>query len=184
MLARAGLGWRGDGYVRYRAPVPGDPVAERVAAAAGESAPVGPIRAAAGRALGGARLPARRRRGPAVAGGGPRHPSEALATNWTTAWVGFDILMASAFVVTAVAARRRSPIAIAALAADAAILVCDGWFDSITANGRTEIATAVASALLIELPLAVFSLLIARRAVSRIAAARVLLARAGAALPR
>ncbi len=185
LLARAGLGWRDDGFMRYRAPVDGDPVAARVAAAAGGSAPAGPIDEPqlVSRWVVRVYLLA------AVAAllslvAVTRHPSEALATNWTTAWVGFDILMASAFVVTAVAARLRSPVAIAALAADAALLVCDGWFDTMTANGRTEVAIAVLCAVFVELPLAVFSLLVARRAVERIAAARVLLARAGVALPR
>ncbi len=185
LMARAGLGWRDTGYVRYRAPAAGDAVAERVAAAAGAQAPAGTVDepqlvapwvvrvyllAAAAALLSLVAV--------------TRHPSEALATNWTTAWVGFDILMAVAFVVTALAARLRSPVAIAALAADAAILVCDGWFDTMTANGRTEITIAVACAVFVELPLAVFSLLIARRAVQRIAAARVLLARAGVPLTR
>ena len=106
-------------------------------------------------------------------------PSEALATNWTTAWVGFDLLMAAAFIFTVFAARARSPVAIAALAADAAILLCDGWFDTMTAHGRTEVIIAVVCAVAVELPLAVFSLVIARRAVLRIVAARALLARAG-----
>ena len=75
-----------------------------------------------------------------------RHPPETLAINWTTAWVGFDLLMAAAFVVTVVAARLRSPVAIAALAADAAILLCDGWFDTMTAHGRTEMIPSPSSA--------------------------------------
>jgi hypothetical protein len=184
LIGRAGLGWRDGAFVAYGPPVAGDQDAERLAEATG---------AATG--------PGRLVDPPLVA---PwvvrvylvaavlallslivvtRHPSEALATNWTTAWVGFDLLMAAAFVVTVFAARRRSLVAIAALAADAAILLCDGWFDTMTAHGRTEMIVAVFCALAVELPLAVFSLLIARRAVVRIAAARSLLARADVSLP-
>jgi hypothetical protein len=181
ILTRAGLGWHDGAFVAYRAPATDDAVASRVAAAADTDGGTGhydesPLVArwvvrvyllAAVAALLSLILVT-------------RHPSRGLATNWTMAWVGYDALMAVAFVVTAVAASRRSPVAIAALAADAAILLCDGWFDTMTAHGESEMTLAVVSALMVELPLAVFSLLIARRAVRRIAAARTLLARADA----
>ena len=183
LIGRAGLGWQNGAFVAFRPPAAGDVDAERVAAALGDA--------------GG---PGRLDEPPLVAPWVVRvylvaavaallslvvvtlQPPEQLATNWTTSWVGFDLLMAAAFAVTVVAARVRSPIAIAALAADAAILLCDGWFDTMTAHGRTELAIAVFCALAVELPLAVFSLVIAHRAVMRIAAARSLLARADVAV--
>ena len=182
LLARAGLGWRGATLVAMRAPDPADPVAVRVAAACAEPAAI-----AAGRVKPRLVAPWVIRVYLIAALAAllslvfvTRHPSVALATNWTLAWVGFDVLVAIAFAVTVLAAWLRSPVAIAALAADAAILLCDGWFDTMTAHGRVEIAVAVASAIGVELPLAVFSLLIARRAVRRIASARAVLARADA----
>ncbi len=179
VIVRAGLGWHDGQFVSYTAPREDDPVAGRVAAALADPADAGwpdepPVVS---------RWVVRVYLLAAVAAVlslivVTRHPSEALATNWTTAWVGYDVLMAAAFAVTVLAARLRSPLAIAALAGDAAILICDGWFDAMTAHGHAEMAVAVVSALAVELPLAVVSLLIARRAVARIAAARGLLARA------
>ena len=184
LITRAGLGWQAGAFVCCWPPAPGDEIAKRVADATGGTTAAGsrnepPLVA---------RWVVRVYLLAAVAAllsliVVTRHPSEELATNWTTAWVGYDVLMAVAFAVTVVAARRRSPVAIAALAADAAILVCDGWFDTMTANGGMEMGVAVVSALAVELPLAVFSLVIARRAVRRIAAARTLLARADVPLP-
>ena len=182
LIGRAGLGWQDGAFVAVQPPAAGDADAERVAAALDATGP------------------GRLDEPPLVAPWVVRvylvaavaallslvvvtlQPPEQLATNWTTSWVGFDLLMAAAFAVTVVAARVRSPIAIAALAADAAILVCDGWFDTMTAHGGTELAIAVFCALAVELPLAVFSLVIAHRAVTRIAAARSLLARADVAV--
>jgi len=86
-------------------------------------------------------------------------------------------------VVTALATRRRSPIAVAAMSADIAVLVCGGWFDTMTASGGTQLSVAVASAAFVELPLAACALLMARHAVVRIADARALVAGAGVPLP-
>src|SRR5439155_5436498 len=53
--------------------------------------------------------------------------------------------------------------------ASAALLVVDAWFDVTTSSGGKELITAALTAFLVELPLAVFSLIIAARAQIEIA---------------
>jgi hypothetical protein len=76
------------------------------------------------------------------------------ANHWRLAWGGFDILLGVALAGTAIAALRRSPLAEVAAAVTGTLLVCDAWFDVLTSHGRSDVAQAVASAVLIELPIA------------------------------
>jgi hypothetical protein len=76
------------------------------------------------------------------------------ANHWRLAWGGFDIMLGLALVFTAIAALRRSPMAEVAATVTGTVLVCDAWFDVLTSHGTSDIAQAVASALLIELPIA------------------------------
>jgi hypothetical protein len=81
-------------------------------------------------------------------------PHRYVAGHWTLTWVGFDIVLLSGLAVTAwLAWRRRQAVVIFAFTT-ATLLTCDAWFDVTTASGRADTITAVASALLIELPLA------------------------------
>ena len=81
-------------------------------------------------------------------------PSKHLAHHWQIAWVGLDIAEVVALVATFVALLRRSP-AVTVLAPIAGtLLVCDAWFDVLTAKPGSDLAWAVGFALLAELPLA------------------------------
>jgi hypothetical protein len=81
-------------------------------------------------------------------------PRRYLAGHWTLTWVGFDIVLLSGLALTAwLAWHRRQAVVITAFIT-ATLLTCDAWFDVTTASGRADIITAVASALLLELPLA------------------------------
>jgi len=81
-------------------------------------------------------------------------PSEHVVKHWQVAWVGLDVAEAAALVATFVALLRRSP-AVAVLAPIAGtLLVCDAWFDVVTAQEGSDLAWALAFALLAELPLA------------------------------
>jgi hypothetical protein len=107
-------------------------------------------------------------------------PSEHTAAHWDVAWAGFDVALAALLAAVAVAALRRSWWLEGAATAAATLLVVDAWFDALTARSGTELAAALGEAVLVELPLAVLCLLLARAAKRRIQ----LLAAAEQAQPR
>jgi hypothetical protein len=81
-------------------------------------------------------------------------PARHRVVHWDAIWVGFDLALAMALLLTAIAAIRGRPwLAIPATAA-ATLLVCDAWFDVLTARGTHEVTTALLEAVLVELPLA------------------------------
>jgi hypothetical protein len=81
-------------------------------------------------------------------------PHRYVAGHWTVTWVGFDMALLGCLAVTAwLAWRRRQSVVIFAFTT-AALLSCDAWFDVTTASGRADTITAIASASLLELPLA------------------------------
>jgi hypothetical protein len=85
------------------------------------------------------------------------------ATNhWNVAWSGFDAGLALAFVLTAVAAWRRSPWVSAGAAATGTLLIVDAWFD-IVLESHGELRWSVLTAVCGELPLAALCFWIAYR---------------------
>jgi hypothetical protein len=81
-------------------------------------------------------------------------PSRYLVGHWDTAWIGFDfMLLFSLAAVGWTAWRRIEAFPVAALVT-AVLLVCDAWFDVMTASGGTDTAASVISAVVVELPLA------------------------------
>jgi hypothetical protein len=81
-------------------------------------------------------------------------PHRYVAAHWTVTWVGFDIVLMAGLALTAwLAWRRRQAVVITAFMT-ATLLTCDAWFDITTASGRADTLTSVASALVLELPLA------------------------------
>ena len=81
-------------------------------------------------------------------------PSKHLAHHWQVAWVGLDLAEVFALVATFVALLRNSP-AVTVLASIAGtLLVCDAWFDVVTARPGSDLAWALGFALFAELPLA------------------------------
>jgi hypothetical protein len=96
-------------------------------------------------------------------------PDRAISANYRIAWVGFDVILALALLRTAWLTYKRSPFLVNVASATATLLVVDAWFDVTTSPGGDELATAVAAALLVELPLAALSIALARRAQVEIA---------------
>jgi hypothetical protein len=90
-------------------------------------------------------------------------PMDHVAMHWRLAWVGFDVALAVMFATAAIASRRRSRMLPDLLVAASVLLMCDAWFDVVTARSGSEFATAVAEALLAELPLALLCLVRASR---------------------
>jgi hypothetical protein len=95
------------------------------------------------------------------------------ATHWRLAWVGFDIVELIAFAVTGWAFWRGRQIVIAGLLVTATLLCCDAWFDVVLDLRTTDMWVSVASAVLIELPLAFLMLNAARRLIRMSALAAV-----------
>jgi hypothetical protein len=80
-------------------------------------------------------------------------PSRQLSPHYNIAWAGFDVLELVALGATGFFALRRSKYLAVASATAAALLVVDAWFDVMT-SPRQQVPIAIASAVLIELPLA------------------------------
>ncbi|MER6125844.1 hypothetical protein ABT173_25090 [Streptomyces sp. NPDC001795] len=83
-------------------------------------------------------------------------PSDYRVHAWRTTWVGFDILLLSAFVATAVLGLRRHRAAVIPALATAVLLVCDAWFDVSLAFGTPGVWASAALAVFVELPTAVY----------------------------
>ena len=85
------------------------------------------------------------------------------AANWRLAWGGFDVGLAVMLAATGLALLRRSGLAAVLAAATAALLGSDAWLDTLSSAGlsRDSLLSAVAEAVLVELPLMVILLWIA-----------------------
>jgi hypothetical protein len=88
----------------------------------------------------------------------PHHETE----RWDVAWSGFDSGLALAFILTALAAWRRSPWVSAGAAATGTLLLVDAWFD-IVLESHGALRWSVLTALFAELPLAFVCFWIAYR---------------------
>ena len=95
-------------------------------------------------------------------------PSTHRSAHWDVAWAGFDGALALLLLAVAVTAWRRSPWLEGAASAAATLLFVDAWFDVLTASSRTELVLALVEAGLVELPLALLCLLLARSARRRL----------------
>lgn len=91
-------------------------------------------------------------------------PGRHIARHWDVAWAGFDVMMALLLLATAYAAVRRVTWIQSTASAAATMLVCDAWFDIVTAGRGTEFAVSLASGIFIELPLAAICVWVARNA--------------------
>jgi hypothetical protein len=102
-----------------------------------------------------------------------RLPARHTSEHWDVAWVGFDIALAGALAATGWAISARSAWAPSAAAVAATLLLCDAWFDNVLANGTGEHLEAAAEALVVEVPLAILCVWLARdseRTVTRVLA--------------
>jgi hypothetical protein len=90
-------------------------------------------------------------------------PRREVDTHYRGAWVGFDILLVVAIVLTAYYAFRMDDRVQLPAMATATLLLVDAWFDVMTAGGRRSTFQAVLFALFLEIPAALFSLYLARQ---------------------
>ena len=106
-------------------------------------------------------------------------PAHYTANHWELAWGGFDIGLGVSLASTAVLVARRSPYAEVTATVTGSLLVCDAWFDVLTSRGTSDIAQSLASAILIELPLAALCFWMARNLAHAVEIARPYLRAAG-----
>ncbi|MFJ3173247.1 LPXTG cell wall anchor domain-containing protein [Streptomyces roseus] len=90
-------------------------------------------------------------------------PQTAEVSNWSTAWVGLDAVLAAGLSGTGVLLGRHDPRAAPLAAATAALLLMDAWFDVVTAAPGSARAAALALAVCAELPLAAACAAVAAR---------------------
>ena len=90
-------------------------------------------------------------------------PDRHTTQHWNVAWTGFDLLLAAALGLTAWAALRERAMLIVGLVVSSTLLVCDAWFDIVTSFGTDDQMLTLATALVIELPLAFYFALLTRR---------------------
>ena len=89
-------------------------------------------------------------------------PANYVAHNWPVTWVGFDILLVAFMLATAVFGYLRRQVLLFAAFTSGVLLICDAWFDIMTA-GPDDIWLSMVTALLIEVPLAIFMIRGAQR---------------------
>src|SRR5207247_11471245 len=92
-----------------------------------------------------------------------RLPSHHVVSHWDTAWTGFDLVLAAALLALALCLLRRSSWTQLAAAVAGTMLLCDAWFDVLTASPGTGVSEALVEAVVAELPLAGLCFLLARQ---------------------
>jgi hypothetical protein len=80
-------------------------------------------------------------------------PDKYIAHNWPVTWVGFDVLLLLFMAVTAVLGLFRRQLLILTAFTTGVLLICDAWFDGMTA-APADRWLSVLTAVLGELPLA------------------------------
>lgn len=90
-------------------------------------------------------------------------PDHHTAKHWNLAWAGFDLALCVALGVTAWCALRERALLIVGLIVSSTLLICDAWFDVATSLGTDDELVTLATALAIELPLAIYFAVLAYR---------------------
>ncbi|MDF0531338.1 hypothetical protein P0W64_17315 [Tsukamurella sp. 8F] len=80
-------------------------------------------------------------------------PDRYVTQHWVAVWVGFDCLLVTSMAITALLGWRRRLLVAPASFATGVLLLCDAWFDVLTAD-RGDVMVSLLTAFLAELPLA------------------------------
>lgn len=91
-------------------------------------------------------------------------PTKQVARHWDVVWSGFDVALSVSLLTTAFGALRERDWLPIAATASGTLLVCDAWFDALTAWTGTDLGMSLALAALVEIPLAGLCFLLAVRA--------------------
>ncbi|MDQ0379295.1 hypothetical protein [Amycolatopsis thermophila] len=93
-------------------------------------------------------------------------PDHFDTAQWRVAWVGFDVALVCCFAAAAWLGLRRRRAAVPLLAATAALLVCDAWFDVVLDWASPDRWVSLALAVCAELPIAALLVVTARKLLS------------------
>lgn len=104
-------------------------------------------------------------------------PDNYTAHNWRIAWVGFDILLVGFMAATALLGYLRRQLLLLTAFTTGVLLICDAWFDLMTAGPRDS-WLSLSAAVFAELPLAVLMITGAQR-ILRLSLMRLWLLRPG-----
>ena len=94
-------------------------------------------------------------------------PTRHLSPHWDASWVGLDIAIITMLGVNAINSYLESKWLVMSATATSTLLIIDAWFDLTSARGARDVSEAILMALLIELPLAIVTFLVALRLVKR-----------------
>ncbi len=88
-------------------------------------------------------------------------PTRQLIFHWDITWVGLDIFIISILIANALFAVLRSKFLVITLIITSTVLCLDAWFDITSAINGRPLITAISTALIFELPLALISFSVA-----------------------
>jgi hypothetical protein len=91
-------------------------------------------------------------------------PQDYTVHDWWATWAGFDVLLLVFMAATVVLGMLRRQLLLLAAFATGVLLICDAWFDIMTA-GPNDVWLSVLTAALGELPLAVLLVVVSLRLV-------------------
>jgi hypothetical protein len=98
-------------------------------------------------------------------------PQRYDARQWELVWIGFDVFEVAVLLHVAWSAWFRRQLTLVSTIVAATLLFSDAWFDVITSIGNRDEWITLATALLGEIPLALFFMWVARRILLRMVAA-------------
>jgi hypothetical protein len=90
-------------------------------------------------------------------------PRTYLVKNWPFAWTGFDLVLLTCLGITAWSLWKQRQAAIPVSMITCVLLLCDAWFDIVTAHGGHCLMVSVGTAVFAELPIAILLGLISVR---------------------
>ncbi len=91
-------------------------------------------------------------------------PQDYVVHDWWATWAGFDLLLLVFMAVTVLLGLLRRQLLLLTAFATGVLLICDAWFDIMTA-GPNDVWLSVLTAVLGELPLAVLLMVVSLRLV-------------------
>jgi hypothetical protein len=91
-------------------------------------------------------------------------PTNYIAHNWPATWIGFDCVLIAFMIATAVLGRLRRQLVVLAAFTTGVLLLCDAWFDIMTAD-PSQLRLSVLTAAVGNLPVAVIMMTGAMRIV-------------------
>ncbi|NIH79083.1 hypothetical protein [Amycolatopsis viridis] len=90
-------------------------------------------------------------------------PASARDAHWSLAWVGLDSCEALALFATGRFLLRRDNRCMLTAVGTAVLLLVDAWFDVTSAASAADLATAIVTAVFVEIPIALVCAVLAAR---------------------